>query len=93
MYLEQVSTYSLIFIVCDIYSYYKLISYVSAFQEIYDRLDVTITEKGESFYHDMMLDVVKFLEAGGESFFFFLICNYCRITKEANVYPVYYFFK
>ena len=33
------------------------------FKKIYDRLDVHITEKGESFYQSRMVDVVKFLES------------------------------
>ncbi|XP_023299020.2 probable arginine--tRNA ligase, cytoplasmic [Lucilia cuprina] len=33
------------------------------FQKIYDRLDVHLTEKGESFYQSRMVDVVKFLES------------------------------
>ncbi|XP_037937034.1 probable arginine--tRNA ligase, cytoplasmic [Teleopsis dalmanni] len=33
------------------------------FQKIYDRLDVKITEKGESFYQSRMLDVIKLLES------------------------------
>ncbi|KAF4529245.1 hypothetical protein B566_EDAN017703, partial [Ephemera danica] len=35
-----------------------------AFQEIYNRLDITIEEKGESFYHDKMLETVEMLEKG-----------------------------
>lgn len=33
------------------------------FQKIYDRLDVTIAEKGESFYQSRMIEVVKYLES------------------------------
>lgn len=32
------------------------------FKQIYNRLDVTLFEKGESFYQDRMISVVKFLE-------------------------------
>uniref|UniRef100_A0A1I8MNG1 Probable arginine--tRNA ligase, cytoplasmic n=1 Tax=Musca domestica TaxID=7370 RepID=A0A1I8MNG1_MUSDO len=33
------------------------------FQKIYDRLGVTLKEKGESFYQSRMIEVVKFLES------------------------------
>lgn len=33
------------------------------FQKIYDRLDVQLTERGESFYNPLLADVVKDLEA------------------------------
>ncbi|CAB3377557.1 Hypothetical predicted protein [Cloeon dipterum] len=36
-----------------------------AFQAIYDRLDITLKEYGESFYHERMLDVVEHLKKGG----------------------------
>ncbi|KAM7350300.1 arginine--tRNA ligase-like protein [Cochliomyia hominivorax] len=44
---------------------WKLICDVSRreFQKIYDRLDVNLTEKGESFYQSRMVEVVKFLES------------------------------
>ncbi|OXB77433.1 UNVERIFIED_CONTAM: hypothetical protein H355_012140 [Colinus virginianus] len=35
------------------------------FQKIYNCLDVTLTERGESFYHDMMKDIVKEFEDKG----------------------------
>ncbi len=35
------------------------------FQLIYDRLNVTLTERGESFYNPLLADVVKDLEATG----------------------------
>lgn len=35
------------------------------FQRIYNRLDISIIERGESFYQSRMEDIVKFLEAGG----------------------------
>lgn len=35
------------------------------FQRIYNRLDISIIERGESFYQSRMVDIVKFLEAGG----------------------------
>lgn len=35
------------------------------FEQIYERLDIKITERGESFYHKMMPDAVKYLEAKG----------------------------
>ncbi len=36
-----------------------------AFQEIYDRLDIDTTERGESFYNPLLPDVVKDLETLG----------------------------
>lgn len=39
--------------------------FIVEFQKIYDRLDVKLTERGESFYQDLMIEAVKFLEAGG----------------------------
>lgn len=46
---------------------WKLICDVSRkeFQNIYDRLDVTLEERGESFYQSRMIDVVKLLESKG----------------------------
>jgi len=38
------------------------------FQKIYNCLDVTLTERGESFYQDMMKDIVKEFEDKGEAF-------------------------
>ncbi len=35
------------------------------FQKIYDRLDVRLTERGESFYNPLLSDVVKDLEESG----------------------------
>lgn len=35
------------------------------FQKIYDRLDVKLTERGESFYNPYLADVVSFLEEKG----------------------------
>lgn len=35
------------------------------FQKIYERLDITVEERGESFYQEMMPDMVKDLEAKG----------------------------
>lgn len=39
---------------------------VSEFQKVYNCLDVTLTERGESFYQDMMADVVKEFEERGQ---------------------------
>lgn len=35
------------------------------FQKIYDRLDITLTERGESFYNPLLADVVKDLATAG----------------------------
>ncbi|KAM3099170.1 arginine--tRNA ligase [Phormidesmis sp. 146-35] len=37
----------------------------SEFQEIYDLLDICLTERGESFYNPLLADVVKDLETAG----------------------------
>ena len=44
-------------IICDISR--------KAYQEIYDLLDIKITERGESFYNPLLADTVKDLEAKG----------------------------
>uniref|UniRef100_A0A131YTL5 Probable arginine--tRNA ligase, cytoplasmic n=1 Tax=Rhipicephalus appendiculatus TaxID=34631 RepID=A0A131YTL5_RHIAP len=51
----------------DMISAWKLICDVSRreFQTIYERLDATLIERGESFYQDMMGEVVKDLEERG----------------------------
>lgn len=36
-----------------------------AFQKIYDRLDITVTERGESFYNPLLPDIVKALKEQG----------------------------
>jgi arginyl-tRNA synthetase len=36
------------------------------FDKIYQCLDVSLIERGESFYHNMMSDVVQVLEDKGE---------------------------
>lgn len=45
----------------------------SDFQRIYDRLGVTIIERGESFYQPMMPGVVKDLDDKGKSLLLFLL--------------------
>ncbi|XP_028573321.2 arginine--tRNA ligase, cytoplasmic [Podarcis muralis] len=51
----------------DFIKAWKLICDVSRkeFQKIYDCLDVTIIERGESYYQDKMSDIVKEFEEGG----------------------------
>ncbi|KAF7249021.1 Arginine--tRNA ligase, cytoplasmic [Varanus komodoensis] len=51
----------------DFIKAWKLICDVSRkeFQKIYDCLDISIIERGESYYQDMMQDVVKEFEDGG----------------------------
>lgn len=39
---------------------------LTEFQKIYDRLGVSIIERGESFYQELMKDVVKLLEEKGQ---------------------------
>lgn len=48
----------------DIIKAWQLICDVSRkeMQTIYDRLDIQLVERGESFYHDLMKDVVADLE-------------------------------
>jgi arginyl-tRNA synthetase len=38
---------------------------VSEFQKVYDRLDVTLTERGESFYQKRMESLVEELDSKG----------------------------
>lgn len=45
-------------------------------QEIYNWLDITLVERGESFYHDMMPDIIKEFEDKGEGFD--LSLKFCR---------------
>lgn len=54
------------------------------FQVIYDRLGVTIIERGESFYQPIMPDVVKDLEDKGKPLVFLTIhvCAYVYIHVE-----------
>lgn len=40
--------------------------FLTEFQKIYDRLGVSIIERGESFYQELMKDVVKLLEEKGQ---------------------------
>lgn len=40
------------------------------FNRIYDRLDIKIIERGESFYQDLMKKTVRELEERGNSRFF-----------------------
>ncbi|KAK9710834.1 tRNA synthetases class I (R) [Popillia japonica] len=51
----------------DYYKAWQLICDVSRkeFQKIYDRMDIKITERGESFYQDRMDKIVKELEDNG----------------------------
>lgn len=39
---------------------------VSEFQKVYDCLDVKLTERGESYYQEMMAKVVKEFEDKGQ---------------------------
>lgn len=47
---------------------FSICSLPEEFQKIYNCLDVTLTERGESFYQDMMKDIVKEFEDKGEAF-------------------------
>uniref|UniRef100_A0A8C4QQ81 Arginine--tRNA ligase, cytoplasmic n=1 Tax=Eptatretus burgeri TaxID=7764 RepID=A0A8C4QQ81_EPTBU len=51
----------------DFITAWNLICNVSRceFQKIYDRLEISLIERGESFYHDMMGDVLKMIEEKG----------------------------
>ncbi|VDD87793.1 unnamed protein product [Enterobius vermicularis] len=51
----------------DFVKAWKMICDISRkdFSQIYQRLDIKITERGESFYQKMMVDIVKDLEAKG----------------------------
>ena len=50
----------------NVYSSYSVIDAIfTEFQKIYDRLDIDLIERGESFYQDMMPGVVQELESNG----------------------------
>lgn len=51
----------------DIVKAWQLICDVSRkeMQSVYDRLDITLVERGESFYQEMMIEVVNDLESRG----------------------------
>lgn len=56
--------------ICDvsregIYSAGWLVNFYLDFERIYKRLDVTITERGESFYQSRMVDLIKELDQEG----------------------------
>lgn len=46
---------------------------ISEIAKIYDRLDITVTERGESFYQERMKIVVKELEERGKTFLLLLL--------------------
>ena len=43
------------------------------FYSIYERLGVTLTERGESFYQSIMLDVVADLESKSQCYYIIII--------------------
>lgn len=45
--------------------YYKFFYFVE-FKKVYDRLGVTIVERGESYYHKMMPNIVQELDDKSE---------------------------
>lgn len=47
--------------------------YDSEFAQIYEKLDVTVIERGESFYQDLMKAMVEELDAKGMPTFFRLL--------------------
>lgn len=55
--------------------------YFLEFQKIYDALDITLIERGESFYQDRMNDIVKEFEDKGRHYillhFRFILCFVC----------------
>ena len=48
------------------------------FQKIYDRLDISLVERGESFYQDRMEDVVKDMEKRGKADIYHRISSFKR---------------
>lgn len=46
-------------------SFFILKYIFTEFQKVYDRLDITLTERGESFYQSRMIAIVKDLESKG----------------------------
>jgi len=53
--------------------------YVADFQKIYDRLDITLIERGESFYQKRMERIVEELESNG-------MYNHCVHYNVISVY-------
>ena len=62
-----------------------MLSLFSEFDKIYDRLDVTLIERGESFYHDLMPKVVADLERKGLRVFFFTKSCTLFCQSEVNI--------
>ncbi len=46
----------------------EIFFHASEFKKIYDRLDVTVIERGESFYHKLMPKAVEDLEKADKYF-------------------------
>lgn len=58
---------------------------VTEFQKIYDQLDVSLIERGESFYNERMpVDVEELKKAGmyGRFIFHAIMCSYCYNFRE-----------
>lgn len=66
------------FPVClNCYTFSCLVTFFSVeFNKIYDALDISLIERGESFYQDRMNDIVKEFEDRGMSFTFFFLTYY-----------------
>ena len=55
------------------------------FAKIYERLDITLIERGESFYQDMMGKIVEDLEKKGVLFFNIVFSNKVNSVFNRNV--------
>lgn len=58
------------------------------FQKIYDALDITLVERGESFYQEMMPRVVKEIEDKGQSALGLPVCCPLLWPPGGSVVPL-----
>ena len=56
------------------------------FNKIYEALDISLIERGESFYQDRMHDIVKEFEDRGKHFFFNLIIQIFKHRQKQREY-------
>ena len=69
---------------CLLNAVYWCSFYVAEFQKVYDRLDITLIERGESFYQKRMERLVEELESKGlykHCIFYnvILLCKRCKL--------------
>ena len=62
-----------------------MVTFSLEFNKIYEALDISLIERGESFYQDRMNDIVKEFEDRGELFFFLtLLYKFSNIGKSGG---------